>query len=276
MVVEPETFAMHLNLLRKHFSIIPLGEWIDRRHNGQALPPKSCSITFDDGWLDNYEYAFPLLKERQIPATIFAVSHMIGTDRHFWPNRVAQLLERSEEVLHSLPWLAPHLDAIKNPENKKESLSSLVASLKRFPDEQIYQWLDESSILTPGNPSLMNWQQLREMVASGFIDIGSHTCNHSRLREDLDPESIRREVQDSKKKIEDETGRTPTLFCYPNGDVSRLARETVGDTYKAAVTTRRGINSASKLKLYELFRIGIHEDRCDTPAKFCSRLANWY
>ncbi|MEX1034286.1 MAG: polysaccharide deacetylase family protein, partial [Cellvibrionaceae bacterium] len=105
MVVEPHTFEMHLEVLQRHFTLIPLGEWLSRRRNGQSLPPKSCALTFDDGWTDNYEYAFPILKRYKAPATLFAVSHMIGTNEMFWPNRLALLLRQPREYLTTLPWL---------------------------------------------------------------------------------------------------------------------------------------------------------------------------
>lgn len=276
MVVKPDTFRMHLDVVSRYFKIFPLGEWLERRNNGQALPPKSCAITFDDGWRDNYDYAFPILKETQFPVTLFAVSHMIGTARNFWPNRVSRLLGESPEYLKSIPWLAPHLDTSGPGTPDRDQRSAIIESLKIHPDQQISEWLDKMDPHLNAPPALMNWDQLREMTSSGLVDVGSHTCSHCRLDAHIDPALIRREVRDSKIRLQEQLSRPVRLFCYPNGDYDADAVRAVGEHYDAAVTTHRGINSASKLKPYELLRIGIHEERCSTEARFASRLACWY
>lgn len=278
MVVEPGTFRMHLEVLQRHFEFLPLQEWISRWHNGQTLPPKSCALTFDDGWLDNFEYAFPLLKEKGIPATVFAVSHMVGTSDTFWPNKIARLLKNEPvEVLSTLPWLQPHLGALKQP-SQRDAVAAVVHALKQHPDDQIHRWLEsaEPKQRTKTKPSLMNWDQLRTMEASGLVDIGSHTCRHYRLGDSLNPAVIKQEIEESKRKLQENLCNMAPLFCYPNGDVCNLALRSVPQHYTGAVTTRRGINSASKLNPYELLRIGVHEDRCKTTEQFYSRLANWY
>lgn len=274
MVVEPKTFAMHMDLIREHFTIVSLQEWLQRRDSGQALPLKSCAITFDDGWLDNFEYAFPILKEQGIPATIFVVTHMIGSKDHFWPNRLGQVLASRPEALRSLP-LAPHNVESISPRLRGDKLSRLVQQLKEYPDPVINQWLNDIDTAPSVERSLMNWDELREMVASGLVDVGSHGCHHYRL-DNLDAKTIAREIVESKRRLEEELPRSVQVFCYPNGDSSPLARDLVAEHYKAAVTTSRGINSSRGLKPLELLRIAIHEDRCNTVVKLSSRLANWY
>ncbi len=281
MIVEPETFLEHINQLKQLFTILPLSEWIHRSQMGQPLPDNACAITFDDGWADNYEYAFPIIQEQQIPTTLFAVSHMIGTNRQFWPNRLAELLKTATaEQLLSLPWLSTLVPPTAETTFNKELLSSIVNQLKVNPDHLIHEWLanaeQQLDIEPATDQALVNWQQLKEMSDSGLVEIGSHTCNHTRLQDNLDHQIIESEIAASQLRLQEELNQPIDLFCYPNGDVSPAALAAVRKHYKAAVTTQRGINSGANNDHHQLLRIGVHQDISNTSNRFQARLANWF
>src|SRR5690625_5617606 len=107
MIVQPDTFDMHLKEVQQHFDVVSLSEWVQANQNGEPVPKKACAITFDDGWLDNYEYALPVLKAHGLPATLFGVAEQMGTDFQFWPNIVAGLLHGgvgAELARHRVFW----------------------------------------------------------------------------------------------------------------------------------------------------------------------------
>jgi peptidoglycan/xylan/chitin deacetylase (PgdA/CDA1 family) len=75
----PELFRQHLRWLKAHCDVVPLRALLgSRRHSGGTRP--IVAITFDDGYKDNYTYAFPLLKEAGAPATIFVTTGFIEAD----------------------------------------------------------------------------------------------------------------------------------------------------------------------------------------------------
>lgn len=281
MVVTPDTFRQHLRELKALFTVLPLVEWIARRKNGKPLPSRACAVTFDDGWLDNYEYALPILEQEQVPATIFAVSGMIGTRREFWPNRLARVLTTHTQQLNhpSLQWLRPFAENAGVPSGSPDWIAPIINSCKRLSDEELTAHLDksEAALMLTGSqsPSLLSWEQLREMQRSGLVDVGSHTCNHYRLVANLNAQTMSREISESRKLLEEQLGKPVTLFCYPNGDASAAAVSLVREHYDAAVTTRRGINTASADN-YTLSRIGVHEDITGTPTSFRARLSGWF
>lgn len=85
-----------------------------------------------------------------------------------------------------------------------------------------------------GREGFLNWQEIRELADSG-VTIGSHSLTHRWLPDLSDREELRREIVDSKKKIEDEIGREVRHFSYPVGGVDeRVAEEVVKAGYRAA------------------------------------------
>ena len=278
MIVEPETFRQHLQIVKQHLTPIHLSEWVSRQQQGLPLPPKACAITFDDGWADNAEYAYPIIQEQQVPITLFAVSNMIGTDRQFWPNQINQLLNSPTYDLQSLEWLIPHLNTLTDP---KEAASYTINQLKQFSDEKIYNWLSDlpappQTDNSDTNPRLMSWTQLKKMSHSNLVEVGSHTCNHFRLNEQLNEQTLSQEIVHSQQRLQDELGQPVNLFCYPNGDVCPKAIQLVQQHYQGAVTTQRGINKATTNQLHTLSRIGIHQDRSHSKTLLKARLANWF
>ncbi len=277
MVVTPETFDMHLREIKKYFNVVSLRDWIGKKQSGTQLPSKACVITFDDGWLDNFEYALPLLKKHQVPATLFAVAEKIGTNFQFWPNIVMWLLfNGGSDQLKQHPLLGEKFP-IKNYVVDKEFAADYILQLKQFSDAEIFSALDEinndTHLLDKMPRALMNWNELKLMLESGLVDIGSHTCNHKRLTHHLSQSELQHEICESKNILEKHLNHKIDLFCFPNGDYNPASLELVEATYSAAVTTQKGIVSNNNFSLHELKRIGLHEQVSQTPKTFGARLS---
>ncbi len=287
MMVTPETFRLHINILKQNFNLIKLSDWIQQKLDGEQLPPRTCAITFDDGWADNFEFAFPILKELGVPATIFLVSDMIGTNEKFWPERLAGIVTKvsSDYPQH---WSHPELEWLQqNPANYRlsetpptqDELSKLIASAKSLSDQEIHDQLDHiESVLQlkkeNHSPSLLSWPQVKEMVTSGLVEAGSHTCRHVRLNEHTPEELLRNEIINSKKEIEKQIGQVVKTFCFPNGDFCPQALSLVKQNYTSAVTTKPGWNTTNT-ENHLLQRIGIHQDISEDRISFLARISGW-
>jgi len=95
------------------------------------------------------------------------------------------------------------------------------------------------------------------------------------MRSELDAAVMTSEIQDSKKRLEQELSQTVNAFCYPNGDFTSNAVSLAKETYLSAVTTKVGINHLDNLNLHQLLRIGVHEDISNDPTKLLAKVACW-
>jgi len=286
MIVTPDTFRKHINILSDYFEFITLSDWLERKNNNSPLPNKACAITFDDGWLDNYEYAFPILEQTKTPATIFLVSKIINTTKVLWPERLARIInylakEKPDEwENNSLKWLRNINTSYGFSTNapSREQLTEIIAGTKKHTEDEINKKLDliETHIKLNDitKPSFLNWQQVNEMIDSGFVDIGSHTCNHIRLNDKASNQIISEEIINSKIDIEKNTNKSIKVFCYPNGDYSDEAIKIVKQHYIGAVTTDKGWNNELSDE-HTLQRVAIHEDISNSTNSFLSRISGW-
>jgi peptidoglycan/xylan/chitin deacetylase (PgdA/CDA1 family) len=283
MYVAPETLAMNLDLLKRHFDLLHLADWLRLRDSGQPLPRRACCITFDDGWLDNHQHAFPVLRAARAPATIFLVAGLIGTSYEFWPNRLARLLlDAGPSGVARSPRLAQLLAgagvgaATPGPTDARVA-DRAIEHCKGISDAAMNELLDEAESHLPRRPdadrrSLLDENEIRAMRDSGLVDFGSHSVRHTRLIEGLDASALHEEVAQSRAMLESLLGRPVELFCYPNGDVSAAALRAVREHYRAAVTTRRGWNSQSADR-HLLRRMTVHEGVAREPRSFLARVA---
>lgn len=278
MIVTPSTLDMHLTELKKHFELVSLDNWVKSYEQGKPLPDKACAITFDDGWFDNYEYAMPILRAHQVPATVFAVAEKANTDFRFWPNIVLGLISmKSSKKLARHP-MFEEASELARSDYSGERAAECLLNLKKYSEDEIFRALDSinwKKAFKKSKPELMGWKQLIELQDSGLITIGSHTNTHRRLETELSDAVLEDEIGASRTKLQDALDSRIDYFCFPNGIYNEKTLNLVRQNYRAAVTTDHGINDSETLALHELKRIALHDDISNTPAKFRARIAGW-
>jgi len=192
LTVSPDNFAEHLKILQNEFRPVPLRQFLDEAEKGKLIPG-TVSLTFDDGYLDNLLNALPLLEKYRVPATVFVVSGMIGSQREFWwdamervfladpqrqlPERIVFMGSDGEEKGWRTVSKAERLRA--HDEICTMLRGNSVAEINEFV-EKIFLWAGERR---PPRKShlVLSELELRELSESPMIEIGAHTVNHSRL-----------------------------------------------------------------------------------------------
>jgi peptidoglycan/xylan/chitin deacetylase (PgdA/CDA1 family) len=189
------------------------------------LRRSSALLTFDDGYRDNYDLAFPVLRSLNASAVFFLVSSYVGSSEVPWWDEIAYLVKRSRksELLLEAPFA-------RTLPVGPTTISQLLALYKRLPSEQTEAFLTALREAT-GTPSpssrdrlFLNWEEAREMLAKG-MSIGSHTVNHVVLSRVPAAQQVT-ELQDSKKTLEQQLAHRVESFAYPVGSREAFTAET--------------------------------------------------
>lgn len=236
LVTPLESFVWQMDYLSSHCQVVAPEQLVSMLRGGQELPRRCVSITFDDGYADNYLHAFPILKRHGLPATIFLTTGFVGGQGGlFWWDEVCRWRAAGVKSVE-VEGLGPRGVATL------AQLNRLLEEMKRLPMDEIVRRIRDVSTrlsLAPDSRAagdFMTWEQVREMQEQG-ISFGAHTVNHCLLP----VESARRrslEIRQSRADVERETGRPCRLFCYPNGAVDAPSEnEARAAGFEAAMAT---------------------------------------
>lgn len=147
--ITPNDFRQHMQALNNAgYIAISYADYIAYVKGKADIPDKSIIITFDDGYQSNYDYAFPILKEFGMKATIFIVTNSVGYTTTEYPH--------------------------------------------------------------------FGWEEAKEMLDSGLIEIGSHTNSHMNFKTLSRAQTVF-EIRKAKYDIEKNLGIKCNLFAYPYG-----------------------------------------------------------
>lgn len=244
LVISRQTFRRHCESIRAAYDVVPL-EAVPAIINGSHRTDRpAAAITFDDGYRDFYDEAFPVLNEFGLPATVFLPTASIGGsiplahDRVFWLLKLAQA--------SSVPIRHPS----KHRYSTSRSLLSLTDQFVYLPREEREEIIDglQRSLAGqfagyPLEYELLDWDMVRELSAKG-ISFGSHTSNHVVLTLE-DAAVARKELAESKYELETRVGAPVATFAYPNGKYDKSVKAAAAEAgYKIAVTTENRINTA--------------------------------
>jgi peptidoglycan/xylan/chitin deacetylase (PgdA/CDA1 family) len=251
----PEHFDRQLEYLARWFNVVSLKDIIKWLDGHQDLPPYAALITFDDGYLDNYTSAFPLLRKHNFPALIFLTTGHIGTDEPFYWDMAAYCFAHTRR--NHLAFPDGHVESWSDQEQLDRVSKKWIELMKTLPEveKQIYvetlpMEMDVSIPQGFFRGLMMDWDQVKEMQKGG-IEFGAHTVNHPILTR-ISLEEARAEIVESISRIEDELGESVLGFAYPNGQASDLDGEVeklVADSgVRAAFTLLHGPTSQSEVK----------------------------
>lgn len=244
----PDLFATHLEFYQEHFEVVSLPQLSE----GPGKKPKLL-ITFDDGYRDNHDHAFKLLKEFKMSALFFVATEVFEQKNLLWDNQFFYSLQHAglaatqnffskhfpDENLNSplvnqLCRKLFHLFATKIASQKQRV--QLIFDFANLTRTLAPQTLLEDFYLTA--------EQVAMMAKDG-MDFGAHTHSHALLPGSTASE-VEFELRKSKEVLQSITGKPISTFCYPSGQFNSSVRAAVGECFAFAFTTQEHKNAWSQ------------------------------
>ena len=247
--------------------MISLDQAVQRLREGDER--RFACFTFDDGYRDNLEHAYPLFKRRDLPLTLYVPSDYPDGTGELWWLALEEIIARAKEI-----------ELCRNGALWRLPASTAAEKTRAY--EEIYWWLrliDEATqrrviraladrydidMAADCARLVMDWDELRTMGADPLVTIGGHTKGHFAISK-LSEARARDEMVGGADRLEQELGQRPVHFAFPYGDPGSagprdfaLARAC---GFKTAVTTRKGmLFPAHRRHLNALPRVSLNGD----------------
>jgi len=260
MPSEPDVgeFDRLIGKLKRIFNVIPLSEAVDMMSENR-LPAASISITFDDGYADNFTQALPILEHHKVPATFFVATAFIDGGL-MWNDTLIETARRLPDGDFRFPFAERKMISIRTVDDRRRLAEQAITFCKYLPVAEREECAAEFASLQDRelpDSLMMTSDQLIKMASSDYAEIGAHTRHHPILACCSDKEVID-EINGSANDLKHLLGEAPQLFAYPNGkfgqDYLRHHPALVKQMgLKAAVTTDWGVLSR-KTDLYQIPR----------------------
>ncbi len=228
LCVSPSHFEDQLALIADSGQALSLHDFMERKRSGKLDRGALC-LTFDDGYLDVYTKALPLLEKYEVPATVFVTTGNLG--EAFWWDRLASMVFGAralpENLLIEPAQSSPFEISSLSRKGTYDLLYPILRSASPPRRELIFQTLTSQLEISSDIKSqrCLNEDEIRQASSHPLLTIGAHTVTHSLLCS-LDHESQRQEIERSKQTLEQITGKRVDTLSYPFGLYGRDFDET--------------------------------------------------
>lgn len=206
-------------LQREGYPILPLSEAVEGLNAGR-LPPCSTVITMDDGWSGVYTVALPLIKELQVPVTVYVTTYYVENPMPVYTVALSYLFWRTSARRVELPCALGTFELAAHAEAAEEAAQNFGASLS--PPERLAFLKNVAEALDVSFDEIENRQlfrvmderQLRRLAEAG-VDIQLHSHRHQWPLYDRD--IVKAEIAENRRFLEPIVSIPLEHFCYPSG-----------------------------------------------------------
>ncbi len=260
-----EEFDWQIDYLKRRYRIATLEQTLEMLSDGAGLSEAAVMITFDDGYIDNYRTAFPILRRHAVQGVFFLPTAFVGTGRLPWWDLIAYIVKRSRSMKICLDYPEPKTFDVDRDGVERCIMHILrlykqpsMSDHDRFVDG-LEKACKSSRPLGDAERCFLNWDEARQMQQAGMA-FGSHTHTHEILSK-LPGERQREEACVSREILQNELRRSIDALAYPVGAPHTFSEDTIETLrqagYRSAFSFYGGLNRPGTMRRFDLRRCGI-------------------
>ena len=275
-VIDRGSFDAQMRIVAKCFRPRKLCDAVNELVSN-SLPPRTISITFDDGYADNCSVALPVLSKYGVPATFFIATGYLDGGR-MWNDTVTESIRQATGRRLAIPGLAEQSISIETTEDRVSAARRVIHHLRELTPEERDRRANAMAEMVGAdlpNDLMLSSDQLLSLHRAG-MEIGAHTVTHPILCS-LAIDQARMEIESSRTRLSQVTGVDIVGFAYPNGRPGVDYDQDHVDIVKRAgfayaVSTRRGTGASDS----DVLQLPRHDPWNQTPFKFGLRAGLQY
>jgi peptidoglycan/xylan/chitin deacetylase (PgdA/CDA1 family) len=248
--VTPRFFERVIRRLRRSRAELVSMDEVHRRLTERDFSKRFVCITFDDGYRDTLEFAYPILKKYDVPFIVYIATSFADRIGELWWLALEAVIHQNELVGLRIDD-RDHWFETRNVQEKRAVYDHIYWYLReRKTEDELRRIVREFAsrhrvdMAAFCSNLCMDWQEIARLADDPLVTIGAHTVNHPILNK-LADDTVRSELENSRAVIEAALGVRPEHLAFPVGDRTsagtrefRIASE-LG--FKTAVTTRPGV-----------------------------------
>jgi peptidoglycan/xylan/chitin deacetylase (PgdA/CDA1 family) len=256
----PKDFDEQMAYLANYYEMVTVRDVLAalQSRNKKDLPPRAVLVTFDDGYYDFEEQAWPILKRHHIPATLFVpTAYPDHPERTFWWDDLYHALQTSRR--HENLETPIGTFSLANAVSRTQTYHQLKTHMKTLKHAEAITRVRElcgELGISPAANCIMSWDSLRRLSQDG-LTMGAHTRTHPLLNQ-IPLEEAREEAIGSFEDLKRELGSALAIFAYPSGEFNHeVVNMLEGEGFSLAFTTKRGINNLRHMDPLRIQRINV-------------------
>lgn len=227
--LHPNNFEELVKYVTRSYNVIHFSDIVDLSRSKNEKPP--LILSFDDGYFDFLHHAIPVLNKYQCKSNHNIVIDCVERNATIWTQHLNHIFNelRNREHVGTIEFEGVRFDCNGNKTKWEQTYIGVfyhLMHMKHSFRKDFIAFCYQTAFINPPNIKMMNWDDIRNCVRSG-VEIGNHTYTHDSFASEITKEELNREVVESKKIIESQTGKPCTIFSFPNGQFNDNVLNTV-------------------------------------------------
>lgn len=257
-----DTFALQVDTILEGRDPVSGSQILDHVRKGTALPRSAVWITFDDGYGDFIEHAWPVLRSRALRPTQFVPTAFVGQAKSsFWWDRIEAAISSAQaDSLQLDETGAGTSELTLRGSGRHKTLKRIRNEVKRRPHQEGMELVE--IIIDACNPSAaepevrtLTWNEIRELESEG-VEFGGHTYDHPML-DQVDEDECLRQIRRGFEVLHSELHNPLPILAFPSGqfnDVALRCARLAGA--EACVSTQQALARSRIQDAFQIPRVG--------------------